>query len=211
MDKSKENLRILIEKLQAVVQSGKYYTKDVYDKDRYNQLENVSKKLIKKLTGTSSKKLNLFFDKDTGYITPKVDIRALTFKNDKLLLVKEKTTQTWSIPGGWADIGYSAGEIAKKETKEEAGIMVKPKSLIAIYDMEKHPYHEKNFNYIYKIFIECIPLKKILYKKTETSQANFFSLKKALQLNLSLNRNLPQDIKMAFNSHNSSKWKTLFD
>lgn len=210
MDKQAD-LRLLLSQLQAIAQAGKFYGHDVYDQERYQQLEDEAKQLISQLTTATPEQLDLFFDQDTGYVTPKVDVRAATFKDEKILLVQEKAVQTWSLPGGWADLGYSASEIAVKETQEEAGIQVQPVRLIAVYDMAKHQYSQQSFNYIYKLFFECQPNDAALQSGVETSDAAYFTLEEALQLKLSLNRNLPADIKLAFACHQQPKWQTKFD
>lgn len=208
-----DELELLIEQLQAIAQSGKHYGKDVFDLERYDQLENVAKKLIPHLTKSATpEKLDIFFDSDTGYVTPKVDVRAVTFnKDDKILLVREKRGGQWSIPGGWADIGYSASEIATKETFEEAGIKTKALRMISIKDMQKNHYPKKNLNYIYKIFFECQPIDDELHSGVETSDVRYFTLEEALNLDLSLARNLPEDFKMAFQCHHAKEWTTYFD
>lgn len=207
-----DDIELLIEKLQAIAQTGKHYSKDVFDRERYDQLEDVSKQLITKLVNNSSQKqLDIFFDADTGYVTPKVDIRAATFKDDKILLVREKSSGEWSIPGGWGDIGYSAADIAVKETFEEAGITVKPKRMIAIKDMQKNHYPKKNLNYVYKLFFECIPTEDDIHSGVETSDVKYFTLEEALKLNLSLARNMPDDFKRAFACHKADNWETYFD
>ncbi len=207
-----DDLELLIGKLQAIAQSGKHYGKDVFDLERYDQLETLAKELTAKLTHNATPdKLDIFFDADTGYVTPKVDVRAATFKDDKILLVREKSSGEWSIPGGWADIGYSAGEIATKETFEEAGIHTTPKRLIAIKDMQKNHYPKKNLNYIYKMFFECIPTEDNIHSGVETSDVRYFTLEDALNLNLSLARNMREDFKMVFECHHSNNWETYFD
>lgn len=207
-----DDIELLLEKLQAIAQSGKHYSKDVFDLERYQQLEDVAKKLTAQLTNNAThENLNIFFDADTGYVTPKVDVRATAFKDDKILLVQEKSNGKWSIPGGWADIGYSASEIATKETFEEAGIHTKPLRLIAIKDMQKNHYPKKNLSYIYKLFFECTPTEDDIHSGVETSNVKYFTLDEALNLNLSLERNLPEDFKMAFKCHNSKDWQTYFD
>ncbi|AKP67540.1 NUDIX hydrolase [Companilactobacillus ginsenosidimutans] len=209
-----DNLKLLIMQLEAISQSGLHYTKDVFDKERYEQLKDISKKLTLQLTNGNEKQIDVFFDSDNGYVTPKVDVRAITFnQKSELLMVHEKMSDTWSIPGGWADIGYSASEIAIKEIREEANIHVTPKRLIAVRDIQKHAYEQKNLSYIYKHFIECVPDNDHLdaVDNSETSDAKYFSLEDALKLKLSLNRNLPEDIEMAFNSHENSNWQTIFD
>jgi ADP-ribose pyrophosphatase YjhB (NUDIX family) len=207
-----EEIELLLEQLQAIAQSGKHYGKDIFDLERYQQLEDVAKKLSTHLVHNATpENLDLFFDADSGYVTPKVDVRAATFSNDKILLVKEKRGNTWSIPGGWADIGYSAGEIATKETFEEAGIEVVPKRLIAIRDMQKNHYPKKNLSYIYKLFFECTPTETDIHGGVETSDAAYFTLDEALKLNLSLARNLREDFQMVFDCHHSKNWETKFD
>jgi len=209
-----DDLELLLQQLQAIAQSGQHYTKDIFDHERYDQLENVAKKLTVELTGATPKQMDIFFDSDNGYVTPKVDIRAVTFNHEgKILLVHEKIEDTWSIPGGWADIGYSPSKVAIKETHEEANIHVTPKRLIAVKDIQVHPYERKNLNYIYKHFIECIPDNDNLNNvdNSETSDAEYFTLEEALKLKLSLHRNLPEDIEMAFECHNSENWQTIFD
>jgi len=207
-----DDVELLIEQLQAIAQTGKHYSKDVFDRERYDQLENVSKKLTAKLTNNvTPKQLDIFFDSDTGYVTPKVDVRAATFKDDKILLVREKNSGEWSIPGGWGDIGYSAADIAIKETFEEAGIKVKPLKMISIKDMQKNHYPKKNLNYVYKIFFECTPEENDIHSGVETSDVKYFTLNEAMTLNLSLARNMPDDFKRAFDCHHSQQWTTYFD
>lgn len=209
-----DDLKLLLQQLQAIAQSGKHYTKDVFDRERYDQLEDVAKKLTSKLTGANPKQMDIFFDSDNGYVTPKVDVRAVIFNHEnKILLVHEKKEDTWSIPGGWADVGYSPSQIAVKETHEEANIHVTPKRLIAVKDIQVHSYERRNLNYVYKHFIECVPDNDKLNKvdNSETSDAEYFTLEEALKLKLSLHRNLPEDIELAFKCHASKDWQTVFD
>ena len=58
-----------------------------------------------------------------GYQTPKVAIGAVV-GNDagEILLVQRADSGVWLYPTGWADIGYSASEVALKEVREETGI-----------------------------------------------------------------------------------------
>ena len=39
-------------------------------------------------------------------------------------MVKESKDGKWSLPGGWADIGFSAKENITKEFKEETGLTI---------------------------------------------------------------------------------------
>ncbi|KMO62994.1 ADP-ribose pyrophosphatase, partial [Lacticaseibacillus rhamnosus] len=97
-----EDLNLLLGQLQAIAQSGRYYTKDVFDRERYDQLAAITKQLMLQLSDATPEQARLFVDQDIGYVTPKVDVRAVTFIEDRLLLVQERAGGTWSIPGGWA-------------------------------------------------------------------------------------------------------------
>ncbi|MDV9723742.1 NUDIX hydrolase N-terminal domain-containing protein [Clostridioides difficile] len=102
----KINIETLISQLQGIAQTGLHYSKDIYDIERYEQLKSITLKLIQELSNEPTEKIELFLDSDTGYATPKVDIRAVVFnENGHLLMVKEKSDSSWALPGGWADIG----------------------------------------------------------------------------------------------------------
>jgi ADP-ribose pyrophosphatase YjhB (NUDIX family) len=70
-----------------------------------------------------------------GYVTPKVAVGAVV-GNDRgeLLLVQRADNGVWLYPTGWADIGYSASEVAVKEVLEETGMEIEPVRLIAVLD-----------------------------------------------------------------------------
>ena len=206
-----EDLNLLLAQLQAIAQSGRYYTKDVFDRERYDQLAAITKQLMLRLSDATPEQARLFVDQDIGYVTPKVDVRAVTFIEDRLLLVQERAGGTWSIPGGWADLGYSAGEIAVKETREEAGLTVKPTQLLAVYSVRKRDYALQSTRDVYKFFIACQPVTQTLKTGVETENVRTFTQEEALALPLSLQRNLPADIEMAFAAYADAGWMTRFD
>ncbi|OTN90487.1 hypothetical protein A5819_002987 [Enterococcus sp. 7E2_DIV0204] len=97
-----KELSILLAKLQGIAQTGKKYGKDIFDQERYEELSQVTKQLMSTLyPSLSDQVLTILVDQDEGYATPKVDIRAVVFNQaGKLLLVKEKSDNCWSLPGG---------------------------------------------------------------------------------------------------------------
>ena len=70
-----------------------------------------------------------------GYQTPKIAVGAVV-GNDRgeLLLVQRADSGIWLYPTGWADVGYSASEVAVKEVREETGIECEVVRLIAVLD-----------------------------------------------------------------------------
>ena len=70
-----------------------------------------------------------------GYATPKVAVGAVVGNDDgQILLIQRADSGIWLYPTGWADIGYSASEVAVKEVREETGIEVEVRSLIGLFD-----------------------------------------------------------------------------
>lgn len=160
--------------IQAISQSGLAYCKDVYDIERFEQLRNISAEMVAEYSNLGLQEVKEIFINEEGYQTPKVDIRGVVFQEDKILLVKEKSDNGWTLPGGWADLGLSATENAVKEIEEESGFLTKPKRVLAIFDRSKHE-HTPSIYHIYKIFIECEIIGGSASPSVETSDVGFFA------------------------------------
>ena len=164
----------IAKKLQAVAQAGLEYSGNKYDIDRYNQIRQLSLEIMHDFTELPMKKLVDVFTSEKGYQTPKVDVRGVVFRSNKILLVKETIDGCWSVPGGWADVGLTPFEVARKEVLEEAGLEVSPIRLLAVLDKKRHN-HPPDLYHIYKIFILCEEQGGILQNGMETSEVGFFS------------------------------------
>lgn len=193
-----QQLATLIAELQGITQNGFTYAKDPYDLERYQQLAEITKTLIKESTNFPTEKIDAYIKGDGDYATPKVDVRAIVFDEvHQLLMVKEKSDNSWALPGGWADIGYSPFEIAEKETWEEAGIKVTAKQLIGVRDKAKHDYPAALL-YTYKLFIYCEAQSLDVTGGLETSDACFFSESELEKVAISHERNTLADLKLMF-------------
>ena len=194
--------------MQSIAQSGLTFSTDNYDRDRYEKIRTLSVEILHEYTGVDHDKIRDLFASETGYQTPKIDIRAAVFKGEKILMVKEKIDNKWSLPGGWADVNTSVSESAARECLEEAGAVVKPKRIIAVHLANKH--NNPLFLYtIYKIFVECDLIKYRFAENTETLGSDFFSLNKLPEL--STERNSSEQIKMCFEAKKYNVFETIFD
>ena len=110
--------------IQALAQNGLTYTKDVYDKERFERLREISAEMLAEKTDIPVDKVKDLFCNEKGYQTPKLDTRAAIFKDGKILLVHENNG-TWALPGGWVDVLESVGSNTIKEVKEETGLDVR--------------------------------------------------------------------------------------
>ncbi|MGB3101836.1 MAG: NUDIX hydrolase N-terminal domain-containing protein, partial [Psychrobacillus psychrotolerans] len=141
-------------RIQALSQSGLAFSKDIYDIERYEELREISIEIMREHTELEMDKIRNLFTNETGYQTPKVDVRGVVFKNNQILMVRENIDDKWALPGGFCDIGLSPSENVMKEIKEESGFDVLPIRLIALMDNNKHPHPPEAYHY-YKIFILC--------------------------------------------------------
>jgi ADP-ribose pyrophosphatase YjhB (NUDIX family) len=163
----------MAKRMQALAQSGLEYSDNKYDRDRYQQMRQLSLEIMHDFTELRMDKLVGVFASEQGYQTPKVDVRGVVFRGDQILMVRETVDGNWSLPGGWADVGLSPSEVAVKEVYEESGLVVVPERLLAVLDKKKQN-HPPDLFHIYKIFILCRETGGELKGGMETSETGFF-------------------------------------
>jgi len=70
-----------------------------------------------------------------GYVTPRLSVGAIVGNDDgEILLVQRRDSGVWLYPTGWADVGYSAAEVAVKEVAEETGVACEAVGLAMVLD-----------------------------------------------------------------------------
>ena len=163
----------MAKRMQALAQSGLEYSDNKYDRDRYQQMRQLSLEIMQDFTELKMDKLVDVFASEQGYQTPKVDVRGVVFRGDQILMVRETIDGNWSLPGGWADVGLTPSEVAIKEVWEESGLIVVPERLLAVLDKKMHN-HPPDMFHIYKIFILCRETGGELKGGMETSETGFF-------------------------------------
>ena len=169
--------RILFERLkriQALSEIGLEYSNTNYDKERYEEIQEICLEMLSQITDVPVGKIIPVIQEKNGYKTPKVDVRAVVFNSEgRILLIQEKADGCWSLPGGWADIGYTPRQIAEKECFEEAGLTVKASHLIAVMDKTAQQMPPE-FEYVYKLFIRCKPIGNHIAIGEETTSVGWF-------------------------------------
>ncbi len=195
-------------RIGALAQAGLAYTTNEYDRERYEELQAISNSMFSEYTGTPVERIEELFKNETGYPTPKVDVRGVIIREKKILLIKEKSDGRWALPGGWADVGFSPKEMAVKEVKEEAGLNVRPVRLLAVFDKMKHE-HPPTPIHVYKLFILCEDHGGSPAPGSETLDARFFSGDN-LPL-LSVERNTEKQIITMMKLCDEGDRSTLFD
>lgn len=194
--------------IQSLSQIGLAYTKDVYDRERYERLREISAEMLAKKTEVSIEKVKDLFCHEKGYQTPKLDTRAAIFRNNKILLV-HKNNGIWSLPGGWCDVLESVKSNTEKEVREETGLNVKAVKIISIQDRNKH--NKPVYAYgVCKIFVLCEVINGKFVENIETTEIRYFSLQD-LPHNLAEEKTNKEQIEMCFKAYLNENWQTQFD
>ena len=165
-----------VRRLQAIAQSGLTYAKDPYDVERYQHIRTIAAEIAASRSATTAQSVAALFSEQSGYATPKLDIRAVVLnEEEKVLLVREREDGLWTLPGGWVDVGESPSESVQREVKEESGYAVRAVRLLALWDRDKHPHPPMPFH-IYKLYFLCeLSGGSPLAASTETEGVGFFS------------------------------------
>jgi ADP-ribose pyrophosphatase YjhB (NUDIX family) len=149
------------------------------------------------------------FTEQTGYATPKIDVRGAVFKQSKILLVQERSDPgRWTLPAGWADVNRSPRECVVSEVREEAGLEVSPVELAAVYDRARHPHTPPYPFHVYKMFFIC----EIIGGVSPGMETEAVAVFNADQLpDLSVSRVLRYQIHRRFAHANFTRSPTEFD
>jgi ADP-ribose pyrophosphatase YjhB (NUDIX family) len=186
-----DKLYQFIIKVAAISKIGLLFSKDPYAIENYNELQNLSKELIEDLGKFKIDGPN-YFSRDI-YPTPNVSVRALIFNEHKqLLLVKEASLGTWSLPGGWCDLFETPSEAIIKEVIQEAGIHIKVEKLLGISDRIKYKTNKKWSEYAVMFLATIIEDTKVFGH--EVSQVGFFDINNLPELSFKSNQ---EEIKRA--------------
>lgn len=183
-----------VRRLQSIAQNGRNYSKNEFDLQRYQQVEDVAAEIAARYSDGELQTIKAMFGRETGPATPKVDVRAAVISENKILLVKERG-DGWTLPGGWVDPGESPSEAAVRETKEESGYDVNAVRLMAIYDRDRQGHPPCPFH-VYKLIFLCEVVGGSARTSLETDAVCFFNEEELPALSES--RILSPQVKRAF-------------
>lgn len=195
-------------KVQAIAQNGLLFAHDVFDKERYTQLQDLANSIIAAELDIPLGKARAFWDKEDGYATPKVDVRGGVFDGDKVLLVRERSDGGWTLPGGWVDVNDAPSEAVAREIWEESGYRAKPTKLAMLVDKNRHP-HPPSIHHIYKLFFLCDLTGGTATLSSETDGVDFFPVNDLPPL--SVGRTLTSQIERLYQHQLNRDLPTDFD
>lgn len=162
------------QQLQAVAQTGEAYANNDFDRQRFELVRNIAAAMMAAGSGAEPQALIELFGRDGGYATPKMDVRAAVFRDDRILMVQERSDGRWTLPGGFADVGDSPSVAVEREVLEESGFLVRATRLVALFDRNLHPHPPFGYH-IWKAFFLCELQGGQAQPSIETSAVAFFS------------------------------------
>ena len=161
-------------KIQSIAKIGLVFSKDPYALTNYQQINDLTIEMLEKLMEIEFHRPN-YFSRDI-YPTPSVSVRAviLNDKKDKVLMVRESNTGTYSFPGGWADLYDSPGQTAINESSQEAGADIELVRLVGV--LNRTPFKTSVSTPEYLVVFEA-KLKGDLHEhEYETDDVGWFNL-----------------------------------
>lgn len=162
--------------LQAISQTGLHYAQNPYDTQRYREVGALAAAMLSQHTTLDIAQILAFHAAEFGYATPKVDVRGIAFREDRILLVSEiLDAGRWTVPGGWADVNETPSQAVVREVREESGYETRVVKLLAVYDRERQG-HQPSFPFhVYKLFFLCEIVGGEARPNEEASEIAFFA------------------------------------
>jgi ADP-ribose pyrophosphatase YjhB (NUDIX family) len=198
----------LSRRLLALAQTGLHFTPEEYDRERYREVADIAAQLLALESGRSADELRGMWIAEAGYATPKVDVRGAVFRDDRVLLVRERIDGRWTLPGGWADVNDFPSQAVEKEIEQESGYTARAARLAAVYDAQRHN-HPRYMFHIWKLFFVCELTGGSARPSYETTEVGFFRLAELPEL--STGRSTAAQILRMYEHHRNPAMPTEFD
>ncbi len=196
------------QRLQSIAQSGLTYNPNPFDIERYEQVRAVAAEILAQHTGAEYTAVLDLLERQTGYATPKIDVRGVVFQGDSILLVKELSDGGWTLPGGWVDVNERPSRAVEREVFEESGYQVRAVKLLALFDRALHGHPPHVFS-IWKHFFLCELTGGAPADSIETAGARFFPRETIPPL--SIQRTTMEEIEGMYAHHANPGRATDFD
>jgi ADP-ribose pyrophosphatase YjhB (NUDIX family) len=195
-------------RLQAAAQNGLEYNTDPFNVERYTAIRVIATDMMATYADVDHAVVSDLFQRQIGHATPKIDVRGVVFKDDGVLLVRERSDGRWSLPGGWADVYDTPSEATVREIFEESGFRTRAVKLLALLDRTRQGHPPIPFH-AYKAVFLCEIEAGEPTPSIETAEIAFFP-RHALPP-LSLGRVTPEQIRRFFEHRVHPEWPADFD
>jgi ADP-ribose pyrophosphatase YjhB (NUDIX family) len=196
-------------RIQSIAQVGLEYADDPYDRGRYEELRALSAEMMAEASDIPAGQWLERFGLESGYATPKVDVRGAVFRDAEVLLCREQSDGRWSLPGGWAEVNDPPSTAVMRELLEETGYEVRCAKLAAVLDRDLNDCGDRRPFHTYKLMFVCEIVEHRGGLDHDICEARFFPVDDLPPL--SLHRTLPQHIELLYGHHLHPTLPTVFD
>ena len=134
------------DKIRDISALGLHYSENIYDQERYENLQQLAIEMLSVATDWSEEELiplkETFFSRPTPLMTGDA---AIINEKGQILLIKRRDNQLWAMPGGLLEVGETPAEGVLREVFEETGLKCQITTLVGIFDSRlcgtTHPLH----------------------------------------------------------------------
>ena len=170
---STTNFAKALQRMLAITDTGLTYTRDPFDSERYEDLRQILSSVLQDQTELDQEELTAILKPTASYATPLMDVRAWIVQDQKICLVRGQGEDTWALPGGFGEVGYSPKENIRKEVQEETGFFAEVGSLLAIFDTNRFQMQSKQYA---KFVFDCQLLDGQFQENQEIAELEFFNI-----------------------------------
>ena len=170
---STTNFAKALQRMLAITDTGLTYTRDPFDRERYENLRQILWSVLQDQTELKQEELTAILKPTGSYATPLMDVRAWIVQDQKICLVRGQGEDTWALPGGFGEVGYSPKENIRKEVQEETGFSAEVGSLLAVFDTNRFQLQNKQYA---KFVFACQLLDGHFQENQEVAELGFFDI-----------------------------------
>ncbi|VLU88821.1 MutT/nudix family protein [Streptococcus pneumoniae] len=157
----------------ALTDTGLTFTKDPFDRERYEDLRSLLSEMLNQGSDLDADEVAELLKPTSAYATPLMDVRAWIVEDEKICLVRGQGEDSWALPGGFGEVGYSPTENILKEIEEETGFKAKVGRLLAVFDTNRFQLQSKQYT---KFVFGCKLLDGQFQENQEIADLQFFAI-----------------------------------
>lgn len=162
-----------LQRMIAITDTGLTFTKDPFDRERYEDLRDFLSEMLNQASDLDSEEVAEVLKPTSAYATPLMDVRAWIVEDEKICLVRGQGEDSWALPGGFGEVGYSPTENILKEIEEETGFKAKVERLLAVFDTNHFQLQSKQYT---KFVFGCKLLDGQFQENQEIADLQFFAI-----------------------------------
>lgn len=162
-----------LQRMIAITDTGLTFTKDPFDRERYEDLRSLLSEMLNQASDLDSEEVAEVLKPTSAYATPLMDVRAWIVEDEKICLVRGQGEDSWALPGGFGEVGYSPTENILKEIEEETGFKAKVERLLAVFDTNRFQLQSKQYT---KFVFGCKLLDGQFQENQEIADLQFFAI-----------------------------------